>query len=539
MTEPKKPLVTINDLLEQMGEYLHVCPKLFWEWSLTMRAGTISDQDRVTCWVEPVQPEDLANLSRFLMLVNAPPSVLQQQQSSVPSAIRQGISAAFSEAGMEWRLYLHTRPPGSGKDQYASYRWTTTATAQTDTYQFYFFPETPEGHTPLDFVHPLFTETVQTLVQHERLRQMSGFWLRSRAGQVVQVDFALPWHPPLQEFAPLLEGFAAALQTPTAWINTYAAHPIRHIALAGRGKAPSCTVYFSAPASAHWPSNLNELKEMVHTRGQAIHTWGEKELFAHIPPITTTPDRSVGMFYDTNQVEVWQQVLGPKLHYHFGLFANPDTPPTDANEIEAAFEQAVTVLYPFMPVRGRVYDIGCGWGGTMGQLIRDLDCQVEGITASRAQFRYGSRQGLHVRYGDVETTLPAGTFDCMLLMESLCHMRDKLRLLKVLRLFGKRLVLRDHCQDDSPPSRNFGGTMLMNSSAELRQMVEEAGWNIIHWRNCRQESLPSVAVWHSRLQRVPPGNDLHLETLRAFCERVLTFPDAWAAANPLIELVAE
>lgn len=328
-------------------------------------------------------------------------------------------------------------------------------------------------------------------------------------------------------------------------------------------------MYFSAPVPGPWPTTLVVLKDRVNQQGRTIHDWLEKNLFAHVPPETTQPNIAVGKFYDTHQIEPWRQVLGPNLHYHFGLFEIPDVPlkassefgvsssefpeflqvppsspefipfPIDEIAAEAAFERAVSVLYPFVPVRGRVYDIGCGWGGPARQLLRDLDCRVEGITASRTQFRYCASQGLYVRYGDVETTLPAGTFDCMLLLESLCHVRDKLRLLKVLRLFSKRLIIRDHCQDGAAASLNFGDTMLMNSSTELRQMVEQAGWNIIHWRNCRPESMPSVTIWHNRLQNIPPGDDIHLETLRAFCQRVLNHATEWALANPLIECVAE
>jgi cyclopropane fatty-acyl-phospholipid synthase-like methyltransferase len=550
-----------------MGLFLRDCPKLILEWSLSVRPRHISDQDRVTCWVEGVQPGDFAAMSRLLAAINAPALVLQQQQATLSTAIRQGISVALSHNRVEWRLYLHTREPGQGRDQYRSYRWAEISDVQMDSYRFYFSPETPEGDKPLDLVHPIFAAAAAALTQHTRLSKMSGFWLRSRAEQVLQVDFTFPWHPPLVEFVPTLQALCQTLNAPAAWLTHYAGYPIRHLAFSGHSKEPAFTIYFSAPVPGPWPPTLAALKERVNQQGQTIHDWLENNLFAHVPPETTQPNLAVGKFYDTHQIEPWRQVLGPNLHYHFGLFEAPDGPvssefgvsssefpefpqvplsspkflpfPTDEIAAEAAFERAVSVLYPFVPERGRVYDIGCGWGGPARQLLRDLDCRVEGITASRTQFRYCASQGLPVRYGDVETTLPAGTFDCMLLLESLSHVQDKLRLLKVLRLFGKKLIIRDHCQDVAPASLNFGGSMVMNSSTELRQMVEQAGWNIIHWRNRRPESMPSVAIWHSRLQNIPPGDDIHLETLRAFCQRVLSCGPEWATANPLIECVAE
>ena len=288
-----------------------------------------------------------------------------------------------------------------------------------------------------------------------------------------------------------------------------------------------------------WPSTLDDLKDKVSQQGDFISKSLKRNLFTRIPTESTQQNAGVGKFYDTNRLDLWRQVLGPKMHYHFGLFDTSDAALLNDADIDAGFDRAVSDLYPFIGKGDRVYDIGCGWGGPARQLIRDVGCQIVGITASRTQFQYCSQQKLRVRHGDVENTLPPGYFDCMLLLESFSHVRDKLRLLKVLRLFGKKLVLRSHCQDVAPASVNFGGTMHMQPSSELREMVKQAGWSIIHWRNRREESTPSIEIWHNRLQNILPSDDVHLETFWHFCRRVLSTADEWAANNPLIELVAE
>jgi hypothetical protein len=132
-----------------------------------------------------------------------------------------------------------------------------------------------------------------------------------------------------------------------------------------------------------------------------------------------------------------------------------------------------------------------------------------------------------------------GNFHAIVLLESLSHTRDKERLLKLLRLFTKRMVMRVNGQDSLPPGTTFGGSMHMISSTRLREMLEAAGWNIIHWRDRRCEAVPSVAVWHRRLRFLPPAGDRHLEVFRAWCERVMTFSQDWATHNPLIEVIAE
>lgn len=557
--------LSLDSLLAQIGIFLKACPKVTLEWSLRVGAGTMSDGDRMTCWVEGSPKgspkECFTSVTQLLKAIAAPPSVQTIQATQSPISVRQGISVALLEHGIEWRLYLHTREPNA-TDRYQSWRWRSVASeseseravVQTDRYEFHFLPATPAGETPVELVHPFFIDAVQQLVQHERLRSMSGFWLRHRGDQVLQVDLIYPWYPQMAEFGSTLRSLVTALGGSDAWITTYADYPIRHIAFNGKDREPGFTLYFSAPmdmgSKMGWPSTLQALKERVCDRSQKIQQHMEQTLFSRLPARTTglakTTDTriSVGRFYDTQRIDLWRQVLGHKMHYHFGLFEDCHQLPDrkDAiNEaaIDAAFDRAVSELYPFIPRGSRVYDIGCGWGGPALQLRTERGCQVEGITISQTQAQYCTAQGLQMRHENVEETLPPGYFDCMIMMESLCHIQDKLRLLKILRLFSKKLVIRAHCQDRHPTSRNFGGTMLMNSSSQLRSLIEQAGWDIVHWQNRRPESMPSVLVWQRRLKLIPPSDDRHLETLRDFCDRVVTHWQEWGESNPLIELVAE
>ncbi len=171
--------------------------------------------------------------------------------------------------------------------------------------------------------------------------------------------------------------------------------------------------------------------------------------------------------------------------------------------------------------------------------VSDLRCPSLGLTISRAQYRHVAASGLPVRWGDAEQTLPPGYFDCAVLLESFEHIRAKRQLLDTLRLYAGRLVMRVNCQDLSPPSSVFAGTMHMISSADLRFMLKESGWRIEHWRDRRAEALPSAEVWHSRVTKPGLVRDQHLDTLEAWSGRVMRMPAEWSAANPLIEVVAE
>jgi cyclopropane fatty-acyl-phospholipid synthase-like methyltransferase len=530
---------TSADALASLGQYFAKAPGLLLEWSLRVQAGGVSTDDRFTIWLEamPGAAAPFEPVVHALASLDAPASVLAAQREAVPVSIRQGISVSYQAGSPEWRLYLHTHPAGALQPTYHSYRWARLSDVETDEYFFHYLPATPEGQTPDSLVHPACATTVRALLEHPRLQSLSGFWLRQRAGATRQVDLTYPWHPSLTEFAAPLSGLCTTLGAPTHWLERYAEHPIRHLAFSGPRSEPVLTVYFSAPiSSGDWPTSLVDLQTLVCIHSQQVQREVEHNLFSRLPSTSIEPNRTVGEFYDTTNLAAWQHVLGQEMHYHFGLF---DLAAPLAPQSETAFAASVTRLYPHIGRGSRVYDLGCGWGGPARQLIRDLGCQVEGITASRSQYAYCSGLGLLVRHGDMEMALPSGPFDVLLMLESLSHVRDKLRLLKVLRVFGKRLILREHCQNASPPSVNFGGTMYMNSSLELRNLLFTAGWKITRWRNRRPESMPSVQIWHQRLQDIPPTNDTHLETLRAFCAHVFSYPDEWAANNPLMEVVAE
>ncbi|RJF78400.1 hypothetical protein D3877_25270 [Azospirillum cavernae] len=145
----------------------------------------------------------------------------------------------------------------------------------------------------------------------------------------------------------------------------------------------------------------------------------------------------------------------------------------------------------------------------------------------------------HGSAGVATRTIPPGWFDSAVLLESLCHVSDKGRLLALLRETCGRLVARVNGQDEAPPGTAFGDTMRMIDSATQRQTVEAAGWRIRHWRDRRREAVPSVAAWARRLRAIPATEHGHIETLRAWCAHVADDPKGWGEANPLIELAAD
>ncbi len=534
---------SVTEILKRLGASLGGIPGVTLEWSLTLTKGQFADQDRLTCWVANADKKGsaFAALGRLLDTLSAPADILEKHRSLSATSTRQGLGVAIKEGILEYRLYIQHNDVETLKTLYVAYRWSDSGDCDITRYRFSFFPETPQGQTPLEFADPVFHPVLKSLLTHERLLQTSGFWLRDREGVVDQLDLIFPWQPLLGEWHEQLLPLCSLLNMSPDWLHTYRACPLRHIAFSQTSAGePRCTFYFSGPAESAWPLTLSELQSQVATTGRRQHETIQT-FMSRLPPSIEHSHAHLDSFYSTDDVSAWSKVLGQEMHYHAGTFdqAVSMSEPISDDIALAAAQRAVQDLYPYLPREGRIYDIGCGWCGPMQMIVRDLRSKVLGITVSKTQYRYGDSLGMEMRYGDAEKTHPPGRVDAVLMMESFCHIREKRRLLKILRAYSGRLVMKVNCQDRSPRSVNFGGTMYMISSSDLRRMIEETGWKIIHWRDTRRQAVPSVHVWNERLRQMPLTDDKHLETLRAYCQRVMQFPWDWASHNPLIEVVAE
>jgi Mycolic acid cyclopropane synthetase len=538
MVSCAETVTTARELIETLGAELRGRQGVHLEFSLRMQPGILHTSGRFGCWLNGEKASDFEPITRVLRQFEAPGTILDAQRSAEGS-VRQSIAVGFSEGVPELRLYLHGRTAGTLADHYRAWRWRPGAAPRSSSYSFHFLPETAAGERPLMFVDRRLRPAVASLLTDKRLQQASGFWLRrGPTGRIEQLDLPFPWYPLAGSLPGLLE-LTRVLALPAARARVWRDLAIRHVAIRIGSAIPEITLYASAPFTEPWPGDEAALQEQVRRNARALHDTVEETVYRNLPnlPAIRAGRTELDKFYDAENV-AWQAILGPELHYHAGLFETPQRNADDA-AMNAALRRAVTELYPFIPARGRIYDIGCGWGAPLGMWVRDLRCPSLGLTNSRAQFRHVAALGLPVRWGNAECTLPPGHFDCAVLLESLSHIRDKVRLLRVLRRFADCLVMRVNCQDGSQPGPAFGGTMQMITSTQLREVLQAAGWRVRHWRNRRDEAMPSVDVWHRRLQSVPVSGDHHLETLRAWTARVIAAPAAWAYHNPLIEVVAD
>jgi cyclopropane fatty-acyl-phospholipid synthase-like methyltransferase len=538
-------LVVESEIFDTIASKLNLSQHISFEWSLRIDPNRAQGRDKLICWVNNHDNSahvELTAMNQLLDALNCPfPFLNRQKEISLDAILNQGFG--FSSSGKaEYCLYLHYREGDTLRNRYVAFPWSDGDNAEKDTgeleYEFHYLPITPDGNTPEKWIHRELLLIYQQLLENPRLTSMSGFWLRKNNHQVDQISLTYSWQPPVEEFIKVLSLLSAEHQVKVV-LQNYREHHLRHLAFNSTlSSTPSITLYFSSKVGDELPRNIDEVQRIVKNQAKQQNKLIENHLLKGLSIPPAQRNEQLDRFYSTEILAVWQQILGKDMHYHFGIFTAEDDLQQDIWN-DKPFERAVEELTEFIAPKSRVYDLGCGWGGASRYLIRQLECRVVGITISQTQYQYCHSICIQTRYGDMESTTPPGYFDNLLLLESLEHVKDKYALLKKLRHFGTRLIIRMSCQDSHSDNIVFGETMVMISSTQLEKLLKASGWKVIHWKNRRAESLPSIDIWNARMQTIPKQSDFHFETWRTYCEKIKLYPEAWAEAHPLIEVVAE
>lgn len=202
---------------------------------------------------------------------------------------------------------------------------------------------------------------------------------------------------------------------------------------------------------------------------------------------------------DRHYREIWGE------HVHHGLWLDPSELPAQATR------RLVELAAGLAGVRAgsRVCDVGCGYGATARMLVDELEAQVTGLTVSPVQLRYGQAhargENPRLLLGDwLDNGLPSASFDAVLAIESVSHMRERPRVfsecLRVLRPGGRlvvidwlatqaarrwqrRLLLDPICREGRLPS--------LDTMRQYGQMLQSVGFEAVTGRDL------SAQVWRT------------------------------------------
>ena len=232
---------------------------------------------------------------------------------------------------------------------------------------------------------------------------------------------------------------------------------------------------------------------------------------------------TVADFY-SGETAGWREVLGPGMHYHFGT-VDPTRPIDDA---EAHFSFAIRQLYPWIPVRSKVLDVGCGWGGPARLLVDERDCSVHGITISKTQAsEFAARvpeasvSVMDAQELDLEPVRDDA--DVAIMLESLTHMPRPDLVLRGLRPHAGRLLIRDHVARGEIGFTNPDWNMRFPSRVEIREQIKEGGFRLEHEEALEISWEVSAAFWLENIRRAFPvfTPDGQFKVLQRLCESIV------------------
>lgn len=212
-------------------------------------------------------------------------------------------------------------------------------------------------------------------------------------------------------------------------------------------------------------------------------------------------------FYSRESIELWEQVLGPKMHYHFGI----------PNNINDPFDQAIINLTPFISPESKVLDCGCGWGGPGKFLQENLNCDVTGVTISKTQSEYIKQ--FKTIHSDLHDFIPQETYDIAMFIESYTHLNNPK---KIFSNFGKKIdniVIKDYL------CVNYVLLEEWNMHLRTKQMfideLESSGYEVTYFNEIKDFWQPGIDFWYNGLMKLNPMSIRgQLKGLFQLCYRV-------------------
>lgn len=196
-------------------------------------------------------------------------------------------------------------------------------------------------------------------------------------------------------------------------------------------------------------------------------------------------------FYSSNEIEIWETILGEKMHYHYAVDSKDNDP----------FDQAIINLFEFIKPQSKVLDCGCGWGGP-GRLIKEkLDCEVTGVTISKAQSEY--IKDFTVIHETLEVFTPDKQYDTAIFIESYTHVFESSDMLKRFYPNVNSILIKDFVSDSYKAMPDWA--MQIRSKDTFIDELESSGYKVKKYYEISDFFQPAIDFWMKNLMNVDPS----------------------------------
>ena len=196
---------------------------------------------------------------------------------------------------------------------------------------------------------------------------------------------------------------------------------------------------------------------------------------------------TVEQYYNDNPLEVWKQVLGPKMHYHYGSYSDDNI-----------FDQTVRNLYPHIDNNSSILDMGCGWGGPATLLTNEKGCNVHGVTNSVQQHELTTFPTTLI---DVHDYIPQQQYDTAIFIQSLTHFADASTVLKNIRPYVKRIIISDFLWEGGGYSKDW--YMTFRTYKTFHELVSQH-YEIKMLKEDKQIDLHNTCkFWYNNIKKLP------------------------------------
>jgi ubiquinone/menaquinone biosynthesis C-methylase UbiE len=178
------------------------------------------------------------------------------------------------------------------------------------------------------------------------------------------------------------------------------------------------------------------------------------------------------------------------MHYHFGI----------AKDGEDPFEYAVKVMYKFISPKSKILDCGCGWGAPARLLMRDLNCEVEGVTISKQQYNYIKDFKVYLK--NLHTFIPNKKYDTALFLESYTHLTEPKKIIKNFSDNIDSILIKDFASPENYMVPDWGMS-IRNKKTYYDEIENDGKYTIQYYKEYKNVLYPSVEYWYKRIRQLP------------------------------------